>query len=485
MVVGEVATATDVLVIGGGPGGYVAALRAAQLGRSVTLVERNKLGGTCLNVGCIPSKVFIHAAELAYLPEVTAATGVSVKTTVSLGEVQDHIRSVVGGLTDGVQQLLNAAGVNVVHGTARFSRANRVAVVDERSDEERHQEAPQADHGAVHIEFDEVILATGSRPIELEGLPFSDPRVLDSTGAIFGFDDVPFQLAVVGGGYIGVELGTAWAKLGAEVTIVEAQDSLLPDLDPRLGRSVARRLKELGVTVRVGTLAKGLDSGGLRVTSVGSDHDDESIIRAEQVVVCVGRTPNTGDLGLDIVGVSVDSNGLIPVDASRRAAKGVLAIGDITAGPALAHKATAEAEVAARTAAGEAAFFDPACVPAVVFSDPEVATVGMTTADAKTAGIAVHRFVFPISASARARTIGASGGQVELVADDEGTILGAHIAGPHASEIIGELALAIEMAATVEEIAATIHAHPTMSEGILEAAHGLIGMPLHVAGAKR
>lgn len=467
MVVGEVATSAEVLVVGGGPGGYVAAIRAAQLGRQVTLVERDQIGGTCLNVGCIPSKVFIHAAELAHLPETTAGTGVSVKTTVALGEVQDHMRSVVGDLTGGVAQLLDNAGVTRVTGTARFSRPNRVAVDDGDS--------------VSHIEFGEAIVATGSRPVELPGLPFGDPRVLDSTGALFAFDDIPFQLAIVGGGYIGIELGTAWAKLGAEVTIVEAQGSLLPELDARLGRAVQRRLGELGVAVKLNTLAMGIDSTGLRV-KVG---EDETVVRAEQVIVCVGRRPNTDDLGLEVVGITPDERGLIPVDPSRRAAKGVLAIGDITAGPALAHKATAEAEVAARTAAGQSAFFDPACVPAVVFSDPEVATVGITVADAKAAGIDVQRFVFPMSASARAKTLDAAAGQVEIIADSEGTVLGAHIAGPHASEVIGEMALAIEMAATLEEIAATIHAHPTMSEGLLEAAHGALGMPLHVASLKR
>jgi len=467
MVVGEVSTSSQVLVIGGGPGGYAAALRAARLGRQVTLVERDAIGGTCLNVGCIPSKVLIHAAELAHLPTTTEGTGVQLRASVDLPAVQDHLREVVSGLTGGVSSLLATAGVTVVTGTARFSRPNRAAIaMGDRVE---------------HIEFEEVILATGSRPIELDALPLGDERVVNSTGALFSFATVPAHLVVVGGGYIGIELGTAWAKLGAQVTIVEADETILPGMDRRLARVVARRLPELGIEVLTGTTATGLDDDGVVVTTP----DGPRSLPATNVVVSVGRRPNTDDLGLDKVGVRVDQRGLIPVDPSRRAARHVLAIGDITDGPALAHKATAEAEVAARTAAGLDAQFDPAAIPAVVFSDPEIATVGLTADQATAAGAEVQRFVFPLSASSRARTIGATGGHVELVADAAGTVLGAQIAGPHVSELIGELTLAIEMAVTAEELAATIHPHPTMSEGVLEAAHGLLGMPLHVAAPRR
>lgn len=462
MVVGEVATSTQVLVIGGGPGGYAAAIRAAQLGREVTLIERDRIGGTCLNVGCIPSKVFIHAAELANLPTTSKGTGVSITASVELDQLQDHMRSVVAGLTGGVADLLTAAGVTVIDGTARFSRANRVAVV--------------AGDGVQHIEFDQAILATGSRPVEVPSLPFSDERILDSTGALFGLSEIPDSLAVVGGGYIGVELGTAWAKLGVSVTIVEAESALLPGLDPRLGRSVSRRLQQLGLNVLLKTTASEMSDDGLVVKTDGQ----EMTVPAEYAVVCVGRRPNTDDLGLEVTDVKPDDRGLIPVDAGRRAGKRLLAIGDITDGPALAHKATAEADVAARTAAGLPANFDPACIPAVVFSDPELASVGLTASQAKAAGIAANRSVFPLGASARAKTLSGGAGQVELISDEAGTIIGAHIAGPLASELIAEAALAIEMAATLEDLAATIHAHPTMSESLLEAAHGALGMPLHM-----
>ncbi|MEL7155395.1 MAG: dihydrolipoyl dehydrogenase [Actinomycetota bacterium] len=467
MVVGEVSTATDVLVIGAGPGGYAAALRCAALGRHVVLVERAAVGGTCLNVGCIPSKVLIHAAELAHLPVTAAATGIGIETTVDLARVQHHMAEVVEGLTSGVTGLLERAGVTVITGTARFARANRVVVSTPDS--------------VRHVEFEQAIVATGSRPAALPDLPFDHDRVVDSTGALLGFTEVPGHLAVVGGGYIGVELGTAWAKLGSAVTIVEAQESILPELDPRLGRVVARRLAQLGVEVRTGARAAGLEQEGLRIT-VG---DGSEVVPADRVVVCVGRIPNTDDLGLDAVGVAVDDAGLIVVDESRRAGKRVLAIGDVTPGPALAHKATAEAEVAARTACGLPARFDVAAVPAVVFSDPEVATVGHTRASAAAAGIAAEVFVFPLGASSRAQTLGAATGHIELLADEAGSVIGANLAGPHVSELVGEVTLAIEMAATVEEVAATVHPHPTMSEGLVEAAHGLLGLPLHVAGTPR
>ncbi len=467
MVVGEVSTAAEVLVIGGGPGGYAAALRSAGYGKDVVLVERDAVGGTCLNVGCIPSKVLIHAAELANLPISTIGIGVELTATVDMPQMQAHMTDVVGGLTSGVTKLLEAAGVTVIAGNARFARANRVVV--------------SSGDNVQHIEFDQAIVATGSRPVALPTLPFDDERIVDSTGALFGFDEVPERLAIVGGGYIGVELGTAWAKLGSSVTILEAQGSVLPELDPRLGRVVGRRLKQLGVAVKTNALAKEMTDDGLVISTPGADQT----LAADRVVVCVGRRPNTEDLGLDVVGVTPDERGLIPVDGSRRAAKRILAIGDVTEGPALAHKATAEAEVAAMTACGIDATFDVAAVPAVVFSDPEVATVGTTKADAKAAGIDATSFVFPLGASARAKTLGQSVGHIELVADGDGTLIGAHLAGPNVSELIGEVTLAIEMAATAEELAATVHPHPTMSEGLLEAAHGLLGFPLHVAGQSR
>ena len=523
MVVGEVASSTEVLVIGGGPGGYTAALRAAGRGKRVTLVEADRVGGVCLNVGCIPSKALIHAAAIAGLREDARVAGVDLVARPNMPRIRARMEQAVARLTGAVERLLAGAGVERMRGRARFVRENRVAVVD--GDQIRH------------VEFEEAIVATGSRPSALATLPFDGVRVLDST-ALLRLERVPETLAVVGGGYIGVELGTAFAKLGAEVTIVEALDRLLPQMEATLGRAVKRRLNELGVRVLLEARAAELTEHGL-VVSVGegagiSDSgapfpsavragsggdarpdsprsaparvgtglpaqppaDDGSSgaanggaleVAAEVVLVATGRVPNTDDLGLDVVGVRLDAAGRIVVDPSRRAARRILAIGDVTAGPALAHKAIAEAEVAAATAAGARAAFDPAAIPQIVFCDPEIASVGMTREEAvAAAGKDVKSFRFPLGASGRAQTLGpAVLGHVEIVADAESVVLGVHMAGPLVSELAGEAALAIEMGATLEDLALTIHPHPTFSEALAESAWGALGKPLHAGRIDR
>ena len=316
--------------------------------------------------------------------------------------------------------------------------------------------------------------------MQLPGLPFDGDRVLDSTAALF-LDRVPGRLAVVGGGYIGVELGTAWAKLGADVVILEAEDRLLPGMPRSLGRVVQRELDGLGVRVVTGAVVEGLEEDGLRVR----EDSGTTVLAADRVVVAVGRRPNTDDLGLDRVGVDVDDRGLVRVEPSRRAAGRILAIGDVTPGPALAHKAFAEAEVAALTAAGKPAAFDPAAIPAVVFSDPEVVTVGLTADEADELGAGPRTFTFPLSAAPRAQVLGRPQGHVELVADDQGTVLGVHMVGAGVAELAGEAALAVESAVTVEDLAGTIHPHPTMSEAVAEAAWGLLGQPLHTRRGRR
>ncbi|MEA3213943.1 MAG: dihydrolipoamide dehydrogenase [Acidimicrobiia bacterium] len=468
MVVGQIAEEVDVLVIGAGPGGYATALHAAHLGQQVTLVEREAVGGTCLNVGCIPSKTLIEVADLVARAPEAARWGVTLRADVDMKAVQRHLRATVEGLTKGVRTLLDAAGVRVVRGTARLTTADRVVI--------------DAGEQAMHIEFRHLVLATGSHPVSLPGLPVDGRRVLDSTGAL-ALDRLPGSIVVVGGGYIGVELGTAFAKLGSRVTVVEAMDRLLPGLEPSLGRVVGRRLRELGVDVLLSTKAHDLTETELVVQ--GSDGATRGV-PAEVVVVAVGRVPAVGDLGLERAGVKLDERGLVRVDPARRTSNPrVLAIGDLTAGPALAHKATAEALVAALTAARKPASFDPAAIPQVVFSDPEVVSVGATAGELKAAGLEPLVFRFPFGASARARTLDRTTGHVELVADAEQTVVGVHMVGAHVSELAGEAALAIEMAATVEELAGTIHPHPTLSEALAEAAHGALGMPLHVAVQRR
>jgi dihydrolipoamide dehydrogenase len=457
MVVGEVAGRAEVVVIGAGPGGYVAALRCADLldvkatDARVVLIERESIGGVCLNVGCIPSKVLIHSAEIADLANHSADWGVELTARVDLDRLHDHRRKTITGLTGGVATLLDHAGVERWTGSARFSKPDRLAVVT------------GAD--VRHLEFANCIIATGSRPTTLASLPVDGDRVVDSTGAL-EFDTVPRRLVVVGGGYIGVELGTAWAKLGASVTIVEGASSLLPSMDRGLSKVVAKRLADLGVTVVLETTVSGID--------------DPLLADADRIIVAVGRTPNTDELGLDTANVPVGPTGHIDVGPDRRATRRIYAIGDVTPGPALAHKASAEAEVAAQVIAGRPGAFDPAAIPEIVFSDPEIASIGFTETTAADQGIAATVFRFPFSAGSRSRTLGNTAGFVQLVADEVGTIIGAQLAGAGVSELAGEMALAIEMSATVEDIASTIHPHPTMSEGITEAAHGLAGLPLHV-----
>jgi dihydrolipoyl dehydrogenase len=481
MVVGEVATGVDLLVIGGGPGGYSAALRAAAAGRTVTLVERDRLGGVCLNVGCIPSKALIHVADTAALPDETGAIGVDLQASVDLDRAQAWIGDVVGRLTGGVEQLLRDAGVTLATGTARFATARRIAVT--------------LGDDANFYEFGSVILATGSRSVELPGLPFDGERILDSTAAL-ALRHVPHRLTVVGGGYIGVELGGAFAKLGADVTIVELADQLLPGMPLGLARTLERAFRARGVTIRLGTKVLDIDgddlvvegpSGDARLPIGACDGD-----RGGVVVVAVGRRPNTDSLGLTQAGVSLHADGRIVVAPDRRAAKDVYAIGDITPGPALAHKATAEAEVAVTAAGGRRAAFDPATIPAVVFSDPQVATVGLTAEQARRSYLApdeITSFRFPLSASGRALALARPEGYVEVVAERGGgpaggTVLGVHMVGAGVAELAAEAALAVEMGATTEDLALTIAPHPTLSEALAEAAMGALGRPLHVRRRK-
>lgn len=458
MVVGELATPTDVLVIGGGPGGYAAAIRLGQAGRQVTLIEANRVGGTCLNVGCIPSKALIEVANTFALPDKVAQWGLDMVVDIDMLQVQHHLTSVVDSLSGGVDTLLAAAGVDVVPGVAYFSRPDRVAV----------------ELGAIveHFSFDHAIVAVGSRPIELDTIPVDGERVLNSTDAL-RLTYLPSTITIVGGGYIGIELGTAFAKLGSQVTIVEMADRILPAMPESLVRIVSRRLKQLGVEVLTGGAASGLNDQGLVVDADGAS----TTIESEVVVVAVGRRPNTDRVGLEQAGVRLDERGLVVVDGARRASSTVHAIGDITPGPALAHKATAEAEVAVQSILGNVAEFNPACIPEVVFSDPELVSVGATSDDVPDPQV----FRFPFGASARARTLGHTDGAVEIVADGAGTVMGVHMAGPHVSELAGEASLAIEMAATLDDLALTIHPHPTLGEAFAEAAHGALGHPLHVA----
>lgn len=474
MVVGEMPEGVDLLVIGGGPGGYVAALAAAQHGRKVVLVDadgEDGLGGICVHLGCVPSKALIELASHVHSRAAWHDRGAptSVDQTVDMEKFQSWKSEVVGGLNAGVRGLLKRAGVDVRQGWFRFTRPDQGALVG-------NPEQPPT-----HLQFKSAIIATGSRPIELRDLSFDGTRIISSTEAL-DLTEVPRAVAVVGGGYVGLELGTALAKLGSSVTIIEALDSLLPTMDRAIGTLIAKNLKEFGVEVLTNAKVTGDDGSHLHVNGP----DGQLELPVDLVVVAVGRVPNTDDLGLEVLGVTPGADGRLTVGADRLVTSRVAAIGDITPGPALAHKASAEGHVAAAVLSGHAAKFEPAVIPAVVFSDPEVAQAGMTAADATAAGYTPGTATFPVTASGRARTMGESTGFTEYVFDaDTGIVLGVTIVGPHASELIGEAAVAIEMAAHLEDLAGTIHPHPTMSEVHHEAALVALGRPVHIPAARR
>lgn len=466
MVVGNVPEAVDLLIAGGGPGGYTAALQAAHQGRSVVLVEANGpagVGGVCLHRGCIPSKAFIEAAELQHRAAHASAMGVSaIVEAFDMARFQPWKDGVVAGLVRGVQGLLESAGVRVVTGSLR--------IVDKRN-----AVVANGDAAAQFYEFKSLILATGSTPARLSVLPVDHVRILDSTSAL-SLDHVPASVAVVGAGYIGLELGTALAKVGARVTLVEGLGRVLPGMDESLVRPVMRRLRSLGVEVRVNCEVQGVDETSLLV----SDTDGPAQIAAEVIIVAVGREPNTAALGLEDIGITTDARGLLSPAPDRRLTPRIAAIGDITPGPALAHKASAEACTAIAALNGENVAFEPQTIPAVVFSDPEIAVTGLSSSEARELGLDVNVTSLPLTASGRAATLGADVGMASCVTDkSDGALLGVQLVGPHASELIAQATLAIELGASLEDIALTIHPHPTLSEQMVELAHLGIGLPIH------
>ncbi|MFB6282049.1 MAG: dihydrolipoyl dehydrogenase [Haloferacaceae archaeon] len=473
MVVGDIATGTEVLVIGGGPGGYVAAIRAAQRGLDTTLVERDAYGGTCLTVGCIPSKALITGADIAHEAGTAEEMGIHADPAVDMAAMADWKDGVVDRLTGGVEKLCKANGVSLVEGTARFADEDSVRVA--------HGGEGQ---GAETVEFEHAVVATGSRPIELPGLPFDADPVLDSAGAL-ALESVPERLLVVGAGYIGMELSTAFAKLGSDVTVVEALDDVLPGYEDDVARVVRKRAEDLGVAFRFGEAATGWrdSADGAYVVTTEDGDGEEFTVGADRVLVAVGREPVTDTLGLEAIGLEPDDDGFLPTDETCRTPVGsVFAVGDVAGEPMLAHKASREGVVAAEAIAGEPAAFDNRAVPSVVFTDPEVGTVGLTADEAAAAGHEPAVGEMPFDASGRALTAGPgrAEGFARVVADGEtGTVLGAQIVGPEASELIAEVTLAVEMGATLEDVGATIHTHPTLAEAVMEAAENARGQAIH------
>jgi dihydrolipoamide dehydrogenase len=452
MVAGEIARPVDVLVLGGGPGGYTAAARAVELGRDVLLVEAGQLGGTCLNVGCIPSKALITLAHDFQRARHRAASGTGIvgDVGVDLTAGERWIGDVVGRLRAGVETLLR--GAEVIQGTGRFVGRDRIAI-------------EAADH-VEHVQFRQAIIATGSRPVSLAALDVDQVRILDSTGAL-GLAVVPDDLVVVGGGYIGVELGTAFANLGSRVTVVEAADRILGEFDDDGVGVVRRRLDELGVAVRTATTVAADE--GTAVVVEGAAGKER--IEASHVLVTVGRRPNTDDLQLEEAGLTTGAGGRIAVDEQRRTAvPTIFAIGDVTDGPALAHKAYAEGRVAAEAMCGLPSAFDQ-LVPLIAFCEPELAAVGVTERDARATGRSVVVGKANLGVNGRALTLEQAAGMVKLVVDADGEfVVGAVIAGPSASELISELTVAVECALRIDDLIGAIHPHPTLGEAIGEAA---------------
>jgi dihydrolipoamide dehydrogenase len=467
MVVGDFPIETDTLVIGAGPGGYVAAIRAAQLGQKVTIVEKGTLGGVCLNVGCIPSKALIaagHRYEVAKHSDDIGITAENVK--VDFTKVQQWKAGVVKKLTGGVEGLLKGNKVDIVRGEAYFVDANTLRVMDENS--------------AQTYTFKHAIIATGSRPIELPAFKYTK-RVLDSTGAL-ALTEIPQKIVVIGGGYIGTELGGAYANFGTQVTILEGTDEILNGFEKQMSALVKRNLKKKGAEIITKALAKSVQETENSVTVTYEVKGEVQTVEADYVFVMVGRKPNTDELGLDQVGIEMTERGVIKIDKQcRTSVSNIFAIGDVVEGPPLAHKASYEGKIAAEVIAGHPAQIDYLAIPAVVFSDPELASVGYTEAQAKEEGIEVIAAKFPFAANGRALALNTTDGFVKLVTrKEDGLVIGAQIAGPSASDMIAELGLAIEAGMTAEDLAMTIHAHPTLGEITMEAAEVAMGSPIHI-----
>ncbi|MEV3307682.1 dihydrolipoyl dehydrogenase [Paenibacillus larvae] len=470
MVVGDASLDIDVLVIGAGPGGYVAAIRAAQLGKSVLIVDKSEWGGVCLNRGCIPSKALISAAHNYETMSHSESMGISAEgVKVDFGKVQEWKNFVVKKLTGGVSSLLKGNKVQMFQGEAMFINEHEARVFNE--------------HEAPRYRFKHCIIATGSRPIELKPFPFGG-RILSSTEAL-QLKEIPKSMVVIGGGYIGIELGQTFAKFGTKVTVLEGSETILPGFEKDLSKLVAKNLKKLNVEIYTEAMAQSSEQTDKDVTVTFTVKGEEKKVTADYVLVTVGRRPNTdGELGLDLINVKMTERGLIEVDKQGRTSiPHIFAIGDIVPGAALAHKASYEGKVAAEAIAGMPSEVDYKAIPAVVFSDPEIASVGLNETEAKAKGINVATGKFPYAANGRALSLNATDGFVKVVANkDTGIVLGCQIVGPEASNLIAELGLAIEMGAALEDIALTIHAHPTLGEIVMEAAEGALGHPIHMMG---
>jgi len=457
-----------VVVIGAGPAGYVCAIRLAQLGQSVTVVEKEFLGGTCLNVGCIPSKALIAAGALFHRIGEASAMGITAKDVrLDVTKLVEWKAGIVGKLTGGVGGLLKNHKVAVVMGEASFLDRRKLSV--------------KTKGGTQALEADDFVIATGSVPIAIPGFALDEDAVWSSTGALAP-RRIPAHLLVIGAGYIGLELGMMYRKLGSQVTVVEATAGALPGQEKDCVKAIERSLRKMKIDLRTETLAQGFERKGGQSHVRVKGKQGEQTIECDQVLSTVGRKPLTQGLALEKIGLAPDAKGFLAVDKRMRTKlENVYAIGDVAGQPMLAHKGSREGLVAAAVIAGLKEEYDARCVPAVIFTSPEVASVGLTEEQARSKGIECKSGSFPFAASGRAMSLMETEGFVKVVADartDE--VLGVHMVGPEVTELVAEAALAIELGATSEDLARTIHAHPTLPEAVMEAAEAVHGMAVHI-----
>ena len=462
----------DAVVIGGGPGGYNAAIRLGQLGLMAACIDkRGRFGGTCLNIGCIPSKALLFASErFEQAAHEFARIGIKAEVSLDLPAMMTHKNKVVGELTKGVEFLFKKNKVEGISGEAHIAAPDRVAV-------------KLADGASREIETGNIIVATGSDVAALPGVTVDEERIVSSTGAL-SLKSVPKRLLVVGAGYIGLELGSVWRRLGSDVEVVEFLDRITPGLDGEISKQFQRILTRQGMKFRLATKVVGVDRSGdvLRVTVEPAAGGAQQTLETDVMLVSIGRVPYTAGLGLAEVSVRLDAKGRVVTDSSfKTSVAGIWAIGDCREGPMLAHKAEDEAVACAERIAGRAGHVNYDAIPAVVYTAPEVATVGKTEEDLKAAGVPYKVGKFPFTANARAKTIAATDGFAKVLADAAtDRVLGVHILGPEAGNLIAEAALAIEFGASSEDIARTSHAHPTLSEAVRQAAMGVEGWTMQM-----
>lgn len=472
----DISSSTQLVVIGAGPGGYAAAYLAADLGMQVTLIDKKaNPGGVCLYVGCIPSKALLHVAKVITEAEEAKDWGLEfTEPKIDLDKMRAWKNQVVGKLTGGLGQMNKQRKVKYIQGVAKFQNNKTLHIVKNDGSEEQ-------------LTFENAIIATGSRPTTIPSLSLDSPNVLNSTSAL-EIERIPKTMLVIGGGYIGLELGTVYAALGTKVSVVEMMPGLLPGADLDLVRQLHRRLSKKIDSIMLETIVTEMKElkEGISVSFEGKNAPDKDQVY-DSVLVSVGRRPNSEDLGLENTAAKVNDEGFIEIDAQRRTAESsIYAIGDVAGEPMLAHKASHEGRTAVEAIAGHKVAFEPAAIPAVVFTDPELAWCGLTENEAKEQNIEVEVATFPWAASGRAITLGRSDGLTKLIVDPKSRqVLGVGIVGPGAGELIAEGVLAIEMAAVVEDIKLTIHPHPTLTETIMESAEVFFGQSTHVYKPKR